>query len=592
MTTFTAMNAKIGSVGGKELLSELGAIDKKVETTASKMKAALAATGNDLGAAARMIVAEANQANVAVAEIATTATKSFTATATAIESAGNRISHSAMIGIGELTRGLGRIGSTGQLSAFAVRELAGGVMRLGASLGAVGGLAGMAVLAGGAIVEAFTKARKELEKTQIEFNQRLDEMAKSSSLAGLGGRFGIATEIQSGDPFAKILGRNPGEKDLDFIRRSQGIVGLQSEVARRQAAVDGQRGLFRGGSREADALREAQVMLKAEIEKHTKTERLIAEVNKKVVDETTTGIREAAERKSIKALFNPESPTGNGVFGDRLKGMLAGTRVQQIGETPREAELETYKQILAKEYQEAKTLDEKDAILNKIKRVLEEIDKLNPRLFASVTGDGVKAAKLPALSAAEEDAKATVKRMTKFADDAAQHIASTFGSTIAAGFTAAFAPGGNSKSIFKAMTSSILEGLGSMFEQIGVASLVGLEFIQGIKAAIFAFAPEVGLVAAIGLIAFGAALKGAGSRIGSSGSGGASGGGYTGASVTPITSIGYINPVAPAGSSASASSIGAQQPVHFTIIGKDDPAAQRQILELMARANRRGSTSG
>jgi hypothetical protein len=44
--------------------------------------------------------------------------------------------------------------------------------------------------------------------------------------------------------------------------------------------------------------------------------------------------------------------------------------------------------------------------------------------------------------------------------------------------------------------------------------------------------------------------------------------------------------------SGEANALVAGQPVHFTIIGQNDPTVQRQILELMARANRRGSTSG
>lgn len=89
------------------------------------------------------------------------------------------LSHSAVIGFGELARGVGKVAEAGHVGAFAMREFSGAAMRLGSELGPLGGLAGIFVLLGGVIVETFTKARREIEETQKKFQEEIAKMANA-----------------------------------------------------------------------------------------------------------------------------------------------------------------------------------------------------------------------------------------------------------------------------------------------------------------------------------------------------------------------------------------------------------------------------
>lgn len=116
------------------------------------------------------------QANLAGA---VSSTKSLVVASEEAEEAVGHMSHSALIGIGELVRGFTRLATSGQATAFSMRELSGGTARLGMALGPGAGLAGIALLVGGAMVEMFTKARNEMKKTQEQFDKSLEDLRRS-----------------------------------------------------------------------------------------------------------------------------------------------------------------------------------------------------------------------------------------------------------------------------------------------------------------------------------------------------------------------------------------------------------------------------
>lgn len=178
--------------------------------------------------------------------------------------------------------------------------------------------------------------------------------------------------------------------------------------------------------------------------------------------------------------------------------------------------------------------------------------------------------------------------VTPLGESIAHSISEGIGDSISAGFDAAFARGGNLGKAGKALTASALGTLGGVFKQIGKESLLGLSFMKTITAAISSMDPVSGIFASLGLIALGSALQAGASRIGDSGSGSYGGASsYSGGSNRSST-------VTVAPFPTAASSIQAAKPVvnNFTIIGKDDPTVQREMLELIARAQRRGSVSG
>jgi hypothetical protein len=186
-------------------------------------------------------------------------------------------------------------------------------------------------------------------------------------------------------------------------------------------------------------------------------------------------------------------------------------------------------------------------------------------------------------------AKAYEERINELAMRIKFALGDTLGNALADGIQTAI----EQKSIgagFKAMTQTLLRGLGDMMIQFGKASLVASTLMDTIFKALAKALPGGAIVASLAMIAAGAALKGAAGAAFGGGGGGGGGGGFTapmaavaaGAMTLPTQ---FYGPTA-AGSSAT---IAAMAPMNVTIVGPNDPAAQRQMQELMRNAQRRGS---
>ena len=178
-------------------------------------------------------------------------------------------------------------------------------------------------------------------------------------------------------------------------------------------------------------------------------------------------------------------------------------------------------------------------------------------------------------------------------------IAESFASAIAQGLQQAFAVGLASRSIsagFAALAATMISGLGSMMVQFGTKALAAALAISKLWKFISAPGP-LGVAAALGIIAIGASLQAAGGAIFNNTSGrggggaGAVGGSYMatapGAGGTTLPGLTFGPTMA-----SSASSVSAMAPVAVTIIGPNDPQAQRQMQELIRNANRRGNIMG
>jgi tape measure domain-containing protein len=196
--------------------------------------------------------------------------------------------------------------------------------------------------------------------------------------------------------------------------------------------------------------------------------------------------------------------------------------------------------------------------------------------------------------------RATTEAMGRVLDDAvtatmktiqesmAGKIAGTFADAIAAGMQAAVA----TRSIgegFRAFTAVLLSGIGDMLVKFGTQALL----MSKLMASFYAKLPTNPAAAAgiaLAMIAVGGALKGAATLASGGGVGGGGmaapfssfGGGSGGITRLPGVTFG---PTA----SATAGSLTAAAPVNVTIIGPNDPSAQRQMQELIANAQRRGN---
>lgn len=146
---------------------------------------------------------------------------------------------------------------------------------------------------------------------------------------------------------------------------------------------------------------------------------------------------------------------------------------------------------------------------------------------------------------------------------------------------------------FKAMTAGILSGLGDMAITVGEKSLAIASLMSAIRKALEAFAPVGAIGAALALIGLGVALKGTAAALGRGRSAGAGGGGYGGGYYgggggATVIDRGLINPLN-AGPTPGSVPLRSSSVINVTLIGKDDPRAQRELLEMIDRAESRRS---
>lgn len=161
---------------------------------------------------------------------------------------------------------------------------------------------------------------------------------------------------------------------------------------------------------------------------------------------------------------------------------------------------------------------------------------------------------------------------------------------LAGAFEAAFSGGGIEGGI-KALAASVLGSFGNFLEQLGESMLITGTIMTAFVHAMHSLNGPAMVAAGIGLIAAGAAMKAlAGSFGGGSRGGDSYGGGYSGGSgLASIVDRGVINP--DTYSQRTGASITPRPAVtnNVTIIGPNDPSAQRAWDELQRKSQQRGS---
>jgi len=162
-------------------------------------------------------------------------------------------------------------------------------------------------------------------------------------------------------------------------------------------------------------------------------------------------------------------------------------------------------------------------------------------------------------------------------------IGRTIAGSIADGISTAVAEGSIGEGL-RALTGGMLMGLGDLMIEIGTQSLLAAQLFAGVVNALRSFAPEGAIGPALALIAGGAVLRGIGASMGGSSgrggrSGGSGGGGFS--SGTTIIDRGLVNPLN--GVVNAPGFITPRQSVvnNWTVIGENDPVAQRMIVRLV-----------
>jgi len=178
----------------------------------------------------------------------------------------------------------------------------------------------------------------------------------------------------------------------------------------------------------------------------------------------------------------------------------------------------------------------------------------------------------------------------------AKQIEATFAASISAALTGGIIAGiensiatGNISEGFKALTTVMLGGLGDAMVQFGVASLAASELMTSIQNSLASFLPGGAIAASLAMIGLGAALKGTARS--AFGGGGSRGGGSSFSSMSfgggigtgPTTQIIFGST-----SATAAAGMTPRQAMNVTIIGPNDPSAQRAMQELLTKANSRG----
>jgi hypothetical protein len=202
---------------------------------------------------------------------------------------------------------------------------------------------------------------------------------------------------------------------------------------------------------------------------------------------------------------------------------------------------------------------------------------------------GVSAA-IAGLDAKRDEMIAAYERnVLEPAREMGNQLAQILSAGVANAFQALTAKGGNIGDAFKALGQTVLSGLGDMLINVGTKALAAAIAVNTMLATLFS---PTGIAAALAVIALGGALKGVASRMVTTGQGApvtAGGFGYTGmgggGGIT-LPGVTYL----PTAAGGMGSRVMAANPVNVTIIGPNDPTAQRQMQELIQNANRRGNT--
>lgn len=172
----------------------------------------------------------------------------------------------------------------------------------------------------------------------------------------------------------------------------------------------------------------------------------------------------------------------------------------------------------------------------------------------------------------------------RYVEQMAQAMSDAVTGAIEAPFQALFA-GKGIMGAMRAFGAALLKGLGSIFTQMGEQYLA----YGAIMSALAELLPDP-FTAGPAALAIGVALIGLGAALGSIGGGGGSGA----ASRTVVSSgspVGYSTPgvfVNGGGVTAANALAPATAPVYISLIGKDDPRAQTELLQMIDKAQRRG----
>lgn len=469
------------------------------------------------------------EANAVAAQMKVTSSQ-VTTTGRAMQTAGEGTkiagdrAAKAAIGFAAVGQSMAR---TGSLTADAGTRIVEAGSQIATMFGP-GGLAVAALLAFGAsALTNFTKARDEAKKLADDLNKSVREMVTAGDTARIERRL---QEVRQG-----LLDVSSGQLlgGLDDLRAQ--LSAATAELAR---LSDEYKSVAEFQTR-SGLLSPQQTRVLSE---YSKQSRAVAELRKQIADLE----REEAllvRGRQLAAQYVTPAVSGGVTARTRTLGSLpkAGTSATGIGQRPED--------------------------------MIEAMRRRIPQAIGPVLTDAQRSA-----------AELAVQLEQTFA----MSVSMALTTGIIAGIENAIASG-NIGAGFKALTAVMLAGLGDAMVQFGVASLAASDLMDKIQKALAKFLPGDAISASIAMIGLGAALKGtARAAFGRGGGGGGGGAAFSSVSFGGASSGQTTQIIFGATSATTAAGMQPRQSMNVTIIGPNDPSAQRAMQELMAKANSRG----
>lgn len=531
---FSAIALRIGTLGGQQAVAALDQIDRKAQQTAKQVNDIFDNT---------LYKGSLRDAEADYQKLVTAWKTGSDQAAVAVNNVSTKIS-----GLGTRLQSLAATGSImgatlAEGGAYGVTRFARSIANLGFAVNpVVGGITILAATVGTALFEAFEKSKKEAEA----FRKSLTDLINAGQTARIGEKIydvevGTAAENYEDGLVAlkaKLATVEARFKEMHLGGQSAQILELQGKIATAQSKLD-------------ELVRAQQLAMRSS-----------AYYDRLNEEGTRADAKTAKDALKVPNAEAFESPGVDAINKER----------------------EAYIKALDKQNREIVAAMKKNH-----EEYVKTYDRLNKELGKKIKA--VTAKENPLLAAGKEIADRIDEMNKRIARTIQDGLTSTLVNAMRAGVETAF-KGGGVGAIFASMGKAVLAGLGSMFVQIGEAALAGMALMAKIKAAIISWAPEIGIPVALALIAAGSLMQAAGAGSGGRGGGGGGGGGYGGNYSYGSVSAPAIVVPPPAGAPAHSGDVSPRQPIQITVIGKDDPSVQRQMLELIARAQRRGTTNG
>jgi Flp pilus assembly pilin Flp len=228
--------------------------------------------------------------------------------------------------------------------------------------------------------------------------------------------------------------------------------------------------------------------------------------------------------------------------------------------------------------------------------ILEQLKKLHDA-EKDIFGPAEKAptvhVAVPKVRVSPEDAKNALDQ--DFADTLREQTADSIAPSLADGIAQGFERGLEAGSIgkgFAALTNALLSGLGKAMVQFGEKALLASQLMESIKKGLASFLPGGAIAASIAMIALGSALQAAASaafgHMGEAGAGAALPTSFASSTAPSTSDVQHVS-VAPAGPMPTSTLRALPTPVGPNyFFGPNDPTVQRQFMETLRKAERRG----